>query len=51
MQGTPTLAMKMISAISQAPPFQNSTTPPMMVLPPLLPNMLVCMTGTTLAGM
>ncbi|MNE74018.1 hypothetical protein D3C80_1700630 [compost metagenome] len=51
MPGTAILAMKMIRAMSQAPCSQNSSTPPMMVLSDPLPNMLVFITGSRLAGM
>ncbi|MCY1182993.1 hypothetical protein D9M73_235780 [compost metagenome] len=49
--GTAMLAMKMIRAMSQAPCSQNSMTPLMMVLSAPLPNSVVFITGSRLAGM
>ncbi|MNE99718.1 hypothetical protein D3C80_1984400 [compost metagenome] len=48
--GTPTLAMKMIRAMSHAPLSQNSITPPPMVLSMPCPSISVRMTGNRLAG-
>ncbi|MNG18433.1 hypothetical protein D3C84_1024990 [compost metagenome] len=48
--GTAMLAIKMISAMSQAPAAQNSSTPLMIVLSAPLPSILVFMTGNKLAG-
>ncbi|MNY23909.1 hypothetical protein D3C86_1575930 [compost metagenome] len=51
VSGTATLAMNTISAMSQEPICQSSTTPPRMVWALSPSTELTCITGSTLAGM